>query len=142
MSITKFHEKVYEVNNDLAHLVYELHSAVDLMRIIIENADEEGLLDRSPLAGLRGIVLLFDSVGDSFATLESRSEEVLRLQAEVKKVRRAMISEDVNVGLTALGYEMGEHSVTIERAEELLCVVNMDGKRFGIWDTHKRTFVD
>lgn len=142
MSITKFHEKVYEVNNDLAHRVYELHSAVDLMRIIIENADEEGLLDRSPLAGLRGIVLLFDSVGDSFATLESRSEEVLRLQAEVKKVRRAMISEDVNVGLTALGYEMGEHSVTIERAEELLCVVNMDGKRFGIWDTHKRTFVD
>lgn len=142
MSITKFHEEVYEVNNDIPFLAYQLHSAANLLRIIVEQAEEEGLLDCCPLIGLHGVLLFLDKVGEAFATLETRSEEVLRLQAEVKKVRRATISEDVNAGLTALGYDVEEHSVTIERAEELLCVVSMDGKRFGIWDTHKKTFVD
>lgn len=142
MSITKFHEKVYEVNNDIPHLTHQLYCAVDLLRIVIEQAEEESLLEQTPLAGLRGVLIFFDKIEDSFAALECQSEEVLRLQAEVKKVRRAMVFEDVNAGLTALGYDMGEHRITIERAEDLLCVVNMDDKRFGIWDTHKKTFVD
>ena len=45
MSITNFHEKVYEVNNDIPYLVHQLFSAVDLLRIVVEKSEDEGLLE-------------------------------------------------------------------------------------------------
>ena len=76
MNITNFHEKVYEVNNDIPYLVHQLFSAVDLLRIVVEKSEDEGLLESCPLAGLRGVLNLLDHVGDQFGKLEIRSEEV------------------------------------------------------------------
>ncbi len=142
MSITKFHEKVYEVNNDIPYLVHQLFCAVDLLRVVIEKSEEEGLLESCPLSGFRGLLTLLDHVGDQFGKLEIRSEEVLKLQAEIKTARRTVVLGEINAGLMALGYILTDHNITVEQIDEPLCVVNMDGKRFGIWDTHKKTFVD
>lgn len=142
MNITNFHEKVYEVNNDIPYLVHQLFSAVDLLRIVVEKSEDEGLLESCPLAGLRGVLNLLDHVGDQFGKLEIRSEEVLKLQEEIRTARRTIVTGEINAGLMALGYILADHNIAVEQIDEPLCVVVIDGKRFGIWDANRKTFVD
>ena len=94
------------------------------------------------MAGLRGVLNLLDHVGDQFGKLEIRSEEVLKLQAEIRTARRTIVTGEINAGLMALGYILADHNIAVEEIDEPLCVVVIDGKRFGIWDANRKTFVD
>ncbi len=133
-------EKVYNVGNEVGIFAFKLHSTHELLNIILEDAQEEALLDESPLNGLRGIQLLFDSICEEFKCFEVQAEDMLKTQHDVKEVISQQITVDVLKAMAAEGYTPPKHKISVTVLNDYQYSVNLDGKPFRTWDIYNKAF--
>jgi len=144
MNKKKFKELVFEVTNEIGMTAYETESTLSVLQLVVEEVNnmESNISEAPPISSLHGILLLLHGVNAHLKELQKTSEEMLRLSVLVEKDTKDLVTESVRAGVAALGYDLSEHDITIGDIADLRCVVNIDGKRFGIWDAVKKTFVD
>lgn len=144
MNGKRFIDTVFEVTNEIGMTAYEAESTLRVLQLVVEDVDsmESNISEAPPISSLHGILLLLHGVDARLKELQKMSEEMLSLSGSVEKDTKARITESVRAGVAALGYDLSEHDITIGDIADLRCVVNIDGKRFGIWDAVKKTFVD
>lgn len=141
MNQKKFNDTVCNVAEEIGFLSYDARSAASVLRLIVEEIDDSELQEQ-PYAALPGALALVEAVAEKMEKVNALSTEMLRVRVLVENDTKALITESVRAGVAALGYDLSEHDITIGDIADLRCVVNIDGKRFGIWDAVKKTFVD
>ena len=53
---------------------------------------------------------------------------------------KMQLASDVRQAVEMLGHETGGKSIHLRHIEGNMCVVKIDGKRFGIWNIMKKAF--
>lgn len=137
MNQKKFTDTVCNVAEEIGFLSYDARSAASVLRLIVEEIDDSELQEQ-PYAALPGALALAEAVAEKMEKVDAMSNEMLRLRVLTEKD----IVAPIRAGVAALGYDLSKHDITIGDVADLRCVVNFDGKRFGIWDAIKETFVD
>lgn len=142
MNRTKLADKVFEVGNDINFTAYKLYSAIDLLRILVESADEDGLLDECPLNGLRGTLALFESVSEDMTQAENKANDMIKMQSEVcKEFDINCITNDVLSALKTRGMDVSATQLQIKFVSENRYVVFLNTKQIGIWDSKRIEFL-